>query len=69
MAFDRGMRSKQITRLEHQLSENIKLTQQRIWTGVTRDVSYLRKIFNEIYIMRFKVKCGMFKRLANNDNN
>lgn len=49
------MRSKQITRLEHQLSENIKLTQQRIWTGVTRDVSYLRKIFNEIYIMRFKV--------------
>lgn len=49
------MRSKKITRLEHQLSENIKLTHQRIWTGVSKDVSYLRHIFNEIYMMRFKV--------------
>lgn len=51
----RGMRSKRITRLEHQLSENIKLTQNRIWSGVTKDVSYLRRILNEIYMLKFKV--------------
>ncbi|KAJ6635031.1 Open rectifier potassium channel protein 1 [Pseudolycoriella hygida] len=50
----RGMRSKRITRLEHQLSENIKITQNRIWSGVTKDVSYLRRILNEIYMLKFK---------------
>lgn len=49
------MRSKRITRLEHQLSENIKVTHNRIWNGVTKDVSYLRTILNEIYMMKFKV--------------
>lgn len=53
--FCRGMQHKKIARLEHQLSENIKLTQQRIWSGVTKDVSYLRRIFNEIYMLKFKV--------------
>lgn len=51
----RGMRSKRLTRLEHQLSENIKATQQRIWQGVTKDVGYLRRILNEVYLMKFKV--------------
>ncbi|XP_055295256.1 open rectifier potassium channel protein 1 isoform X2 [Sitodiplosis mosellana] len=50
----KGLRSKHITRLEHQLSENIKATQSRIWNGVTKDVSYLRRILNEVYLMRFK---------------
>lgn len=49
------MQHKKIARLEHQLSENIKLTQARIWSGVTKDVSYLRRIFNEIYMLKFKV--------------
>lgn len=52
----RGMRSKRITRLEHQLSENIKITHNRIWNGVTKDVSYLRRILNEIYMLKFKVQ-------------
>lgn len=51
----KGMRSKRIARLEHQLTENIKLTHNRIWHGVTKDVGYLRRILNEIYIMRFRV--------------
>lgn len=51
----RGMRSKRIARLENQLAENIKLTHQRIWHGVGKDVGYLRKILNEVYLMRFRV--------------
>lgn len=49
------MRSKRISRLENQLAENLKATQSRIWNGVTKDVGYLRRILNEIYLMRFKV--------------
>lgn len=49
------MRSKHLARLEHQLSENIKATQSKIWNGVTKDVSYLRRILNEVYMMKFKV--------------
>lgn len=55
------MQSKRVVRLEHQLSENIKITQQRIWSGVTKDVSYLRRIFNEIYMLRFKVNKFKYK--------
>lgn len=51
----RGMRSKRIARLEQQLSDNIKLTHNRIWNGVTKDVGYLRRILNEIYLMKFRV--------------
>lgn len=53
--FCRGMQHKKIVRLEHQLSQNIKATQNRIWSGVQKDVGYLRRIINESYIMRFKV--------------
>lgn len=52
----RGMQSKKIRRFEQQLAENIKLTHNRIWSGVARDVGYLRRILNEVYIMRVRVK-------------
>lgn len=51
----RGLRSKHLTRLEKQLADNIKSTQSRIWHGVTKDVSYLRRILNEVYLMKFRV--------------
>lgn len=51
----RGMQSKRIARLEHQLSVNIHNTQHRIWTGVTKDLSFLRHILNEVNLMKFKV--------------
>lgn len=54
------MRSKRVARLEHQLSENIKATQNRIWQGVTKDVGYLRRILNEVYLMKFKVSLITF---------
>lgn len=52
----RGMQSKKISRFEKQLAENIKLTHNRIWNGVSKDVGYLRRILNEIYIMRVRVR-------------
>lgn len=51
----RGMQSKRISRFEKQLAENIKLTHNRIWSGVSKDVGYLRRILNEVYIMRVRV--------------
>lgn len=40
----RGMQSKRIRRFEKQLAENIKMTHNRIWNGVSKDVGYLRRI-------------------------
>lgn len=54
----KGLRSKHLTRLEKQLTDNIKSTQSRIWNGVTKDVSYLRRILNEVYIMKFRGNYG-----------
>lgn len=51
----RGLRSKKVARIEHQISMGIKQTQNRIWSNVTRDVGYLRKMLNEIYMMKFQV--------------
>ncbi|XP_020713771.1 open rectifier potassium channel protein 1 isoform X1 [Ceratitis capitata] len=50
----RGLQSKKLRRLEQQLSTNIKTTQNRIWSGVTKDVGHLRRILNELYILRVK---------------
>ncbi|XP_037038523.1 open rectifier potassium channel protein 1-like [Bradysia coprophila] len=50
----KGLQSKRIARLEHQLSENLKATQSRIWSGVTKDVSFLRRILNEVNLMKVK---------------
>ncbi|XP_067636203.1 open rectifier potassium channel protein 1 isoform X2 [Eurosta solidaginis] len=50
----RGLQSKKLRRIEQQLSSNIKTTQNRIWTGVTKDVGHLRRILNELYILRVK---------------
>lgn len=52
----RGMQSKKVRQFEKQLAENIKLTHNRIWSGVAKDVGYLRRILNEIYIMRVRVR-------------
>ncbi|XP_048511601.1 open rectifier potassium channel protein 1 [Athalia rosae] len=54
----RGMRSKRITRLEHKLAMNLKHTQSKIWNEFNKDVNssvnYLRRVFNEMYIMKLK---------------
>ncbi|XP_020805058.1 open rectifier potassium channel protein 1 isoform X1 [Drosophila serrata] len=50
----RGLQSKKLAYLEQQLSSNLKATQNRIWTGVTKDVGYLRRMLNELYILKVK---------------
>lgn len=55
-SFFRGLRSKRIKQIEHNLAINIKETQKRIWNGVTKDVGYIRKILNEVYFLKFKVR-------------
>lgn len=50
-----GLKSKRVKMLEHLVAQNIKETQSKIWHGVTKDVGYLRKLLNEVYMMRFKV--------------
>ncbi|XP_030381372.1 open rectifier potassium channel protein 1 isoform X2 [Scaptodrosophila lebanonensis] len=50
----RGLQSKKLAQLEQQLSSNLKATQNRIWTGVTKDVGYLRRLLNELYILKVK---------------
>lgn len=47
------------------MSSNIKATQNRIWSGVTKDVGYLRRILNELYILKFKVITDLFGKHRN----
>lgn len=51
----RGMRSKKITRLEHKLALNLKLTQSKIWNEFNKEVNYLRRVFNELQLSKVKV--------------
>jgi len=49
------MRSKQMARIERKLAKNIKLTQSKLWTSLTREVHQLRRVLNETYVMALKV--------------
>lgn len=51
----RGMQSKKITRLEHKLALNLKLTQSKIWNEFNKEVNYLRRVFNELQLSKVKV--------------
>lgn len=51
----RAYKSKRMMQLEHHLSLGIKDAQTRIWSGVTHDINYLRKIMNEISFARVQV--------------
>lgn len=51
----KGMQSKRMARLEQQLSDNIMSTHTRIWSGVLKDVGYLRRIMNEVYALKAEV--------------
>uniref|UniRef100_A0A182MQX1 Potassium channel domain-containing protein n=1 Tax=Anopheles culicifacies TaxID=139723 RepID=A0A182MQX1_9DIPT len=51
----KGISHKKIQELEKLVASNLKETQHRVWNGVTKDISYLRKILNEVYMLKFKV--------------
>ncbi|KAJ9586868.1 hypothetical protein L9F63_019550, partial [Diploptera punctata] len=50
----RAMRSKKVARLEHKLASNLKHTQSKLWHNFTRDMSYFRRVLNELYVMKLK---------------
>uniref|UniRef100_A0A182QZ56 Potassium channel domain-containing protein n=1 Tax=Anopheles farauti TaxID=69004 RepID=A0A182QZ56_9DIPT len=50
----KGISHKKIQELEKIVASNLKETQHRVWNGVTKDISYLRKILNEVYMLKFK---------------
>uniref|UniRef100_A0A182IWY4 Potassium channel domain-containing protein n=1 Tax=Anopheles atroparvus TaxID=41427 RepID=A0A182IWY4_ANOAO len=50
----KGISHKKIQQLEKLVATNLKDTQHRVWNGVTKDISYLRKILNEVYMLKFK---------------
>lgn len=49
----RAMRSKKVVKLEQKLVE--VLTNSKIWNGFTKDMGYLRRVMNELYLDKFKV--------------
>ena len=55
----RFLRSKRVARLERKLANNIKLTQSKLWSNLTRDVNFLRRILNEMYVMTLKVNFSL----------
>ena len=54
----RAMRSKKVVKLEQKLVE--ALTRSKIWHGFTKDLGYMRRIMNELYLDKFKVKNTFF---------
>jgi hypothetical protein len=54
-----AMRSKKVARLERKLANNIKHTQSKLWSSLTRDVNHLRRVLNEMYVMTLKVKLSL----------
>jgi hypothetical protein len=50
-----AMRSKKMARIERKLASNIKHTHSKLWSTFTRDVNYLRRVLNEMYVMTLKV--------------
>lgn len=53
--ISRAMRSKQINKLEKKVTQTLKYTQSKIWNEFVHDVHYLRRILNEMYLLKVKV--------------
>jgi hypothetical protein len=52
----RAMRSSRIRRLEQRVAKRFKSTHARLWHGASRDLRYLRRVLNELYMLKFKVR-------------
>ncbi|XP_023702883.1 open rectifier potassium channel protein 1 isoform X2 [Cryptotermes secundus] len=50
----RAMRSKKVAQLERKLATNLRQTHSKLWNTFTRDVSYLRHVINEMYVLTLK---------------
>lgn len=51
----RGLRSKKVHRIEHKLANTIKQTRSKIWHEFVHDVTHVRRLLNEMYLLKVKV--------------
>lgn len=52
--ISRAMRSEKINKLERKVAQTLKHTQSKIWNEFVHDVHYLRRILNEMYLLKVK---------------
>lgn len=52
--ISRALRSKHINTLERKVAQTLKHTQSKIWNEFVHDVHYLRRIINELYLLKVK---------------
>ncbi|KAL1139199.1 hypothetical protein AAG570_009258 [Ranatra chinensis] len=50
----KAMKSKKLNQMEKKLVNRLKKTQSKLWNEFTQDVSSIRRILNEIYLMKIK---------------
>lgn len=53
--ISRAMRCKKMARLERKLAQNLKHTHSIILNEFNKDVSYIRRLLNELYLSKYKV--------------
>lgn len=52
--ISRAMRCQQMSKIEQKLSHNLKVTQSRVWNEFMKDITYVRRMLNEMYLIKFK---------------
>lgn len=57
--ISRAMRCKKVAYLERKLAQNLKQTHMKILNEFSRDVSYVRRLLNEMYLLKFKVRAAV----------
>lgn len=57
--ISRAMRCKKVAYLERKLAQNLKQTHMKILNEFSRDVSYVRRLLNEMYLLKFKVRVAV----------
>uniref|UniRef100_A0A336MPH0 CSON014885 protein n=2 Tax=Culicoides sonorensis TaxID=179676 RepID=A0A336MPH0_CULSO len=51
----KGMRSKKIAKLETLVASNLRSRNERLWQSIQRDRIFVRSIFDELYLLNYKV--------------
>jgi hypothetical protein len=54
--ISRAMRCQQMSKIEQKLSQNLKMTQSKVWNEFMKDITYVRRMLNEMYLIKFRVR-------------
>ncbi|XP_008469491.1 uncharacterized protein LOC103506853 isoform X2 [Diaphorina citri] len=52
--ISRAMRCQQMSKIEQKLSQNLKMTQSKVWNEFMKDITYVRRMLNEMYLIKFR---------------